>query len=346
MQVCPILSESNVLDLVHYCPTSMLSEVRVDRIIDTGYFGLVLIVTTPSNRQYAVKLEAVRYNPAVQERITRTLRQKQRVVTLNEILFQEVTALCRVSDLIKNGIADQFPIIHDYQVCPIQAIPAPFTRRLLEAQNIPNDNARRTPSEPERPTSLIEASTIVMSYIAGDSVLNYHRSTHQPLPLTCQFDCLYGIFALVFQARINLMLDLDVQNLLIDINTTDTYYTLNYHDDTGDPATLNLRFPSGASRLKFIDFGAAIPIPPNNFATATIYTYRSALDPIHLVSFYRDQPDLFPLLSVYRAQLERPTRPLTAVWDFFCNYIVEPTFQAFQVSTIPPQVPLYELSFP
>lgn len=332
MQVCPIVSERNVLDLVHHCPTSMLAQVTVNRVIDTGSFGLVLVVTTPKNNQYAVKLEAVRYNPAVQDRLALTMRQKQRVVTLNEILFQEVLALCRVTDLVRDGVADQFPMIYDYQVCPISAIPAPYNRRLLEVQDIPNDR--------------VEASTIVMSYINGQSVLTYHRTRSQALPLTCQFDCLYGIFALVFQARLNLMLDLDFQNVLIEDTSTETYFKLNYHDETDEPATLLLRFPANVPRLKFIDFGAAIPMPPTNWAEATVYTHRNALDPIHLVKFYREQPDLFPLLGVYRGQLERPTRSLRAVWDFFCNYLIEPNLTAFQVSTIPPNVPMYQLTFP
>jgi hypothetical protein len=335
MQVCPILSDRNdpnqhnIMDLVHHCPTSMLSEVTVNRVIDTGSFGLVLIVTTRQQKQFAIKLETVRYNPAVQERVAMTMRQKQRVVTLNEIIFQEVLALCRVTDLVRDGVADQFPMIYTYQVCPSDAIPAPYNQRLRQAQDIPHDR--------------VEASTIVMSYINGDSVLTYHQTTRQPLPPTCQFDCLYGIFALVIGAHINLMLDLDVQNLLIESNPTDVYYELNYHDDTGDPMTLRLRFPVGVPRIKFIDFGAAIPLLPTNLATATVYTHRPALDPIHLVRFYRDQPDLFPMMSSYRAQLERPTRSLESVWDFCCNYLFEPSLTPYQVETIPPDAPLYQL---
>jgi hypothetical protein len=330
MQVCPILSERDVLDRVHFCPSSFLSRVDVNRIIDTGSFGLVLIITTPDQRKYAVKLEAVQYNPAVQERIVRTLRQKQRVVSLNEIIFQEVTALCRVSALVQDGIADQFPIIYDYHVCPMTAIPPPFNRRLLAVQQIPTDS--------------IEASTIVMSYISGESVLSYHQATQRPLPMTCQFDCLYGIFALVLRGHLNLMLDLDVQNLLLTDSAPETYFQLLYSDETDEPSIIRLRFPKGTPRLRFIDFGAAIPLPQESYAQATVYALRSALDPIHLIKFYSFHPDWFPVLSIYRAQLERPTRPMAMVWNFFCNYVVEPYLEEYRVTQIPPQAQVFQMS--
>lgn len=338
MTYCQYIQDPEILDLVHNCDETFFDNLKINKIIQTGAYGLVIIVTTKDEYQksFALKIQLVRYDPAIKNK--KGSPRYRSITTLNKMVYSELLTLCRVKDLIHNGIADQFPEIDRYFVCPLDSVPEPFNKKIM--RDI--EDYSKGPID-----ELLEVSIISMAYIHGDTL-----SDTKIIPRTTVFDFYYGIFALFLYARVNVMPDLHDNNIIVTKTDIDTYFEVTYDDIFHEKErSVVIKIPKGYPRIKFIDFGQAIDISYQTIDRKSTllspHDVMVSLDPNYIYKHYRTaNKSSFPLIEEYHNKIRN--NPNILVYDLF-NYIMSLVIDymsEFILSEIPANITIYSLEFP
>lgn len=338
MTYCQYIRDPNILELVQNCDTDFFKNLKINRTISTGAYGVVFIVTTTDEYQnsFALKLQLVLYDPKLKH--AKYVPEYHGVSSLNTVVYTELLALCRFKDLLHNGIADQFPELERYFVCSLKSVAEPFNEKLLT-------HMETYTKEP--PEQNMDVSIISMSYIHGDTLADT-----KTVPRTAVFDFYYGLFAIFLYGRMNIMEDLHSSNILISKTDVDTYFKVTYDDIFQDDIIdVIVKIPKGYPRLKFIDFGRAADIINQRLDRKSTllkpHDVMVSLDPSHLIRIYRTaQNTKFPLIEEYSNKIRK--NPDMTVYELF-NYImslVTDYVKEFVVDEIPDNSIVYSLEFP
>ena len=331
MDSCSHIDDENILEFVHQCNPEFFESHTINSRMETGSYGLILIVTSKDEyeRTFAVKIQSAAYDI-----VAKTDVNIKHIKPLSYIVHREVLALCRFRAINELGVADQFPTIEEYFVCPISSVPKPYNgyiTRDLEAAD--KDDIQQ----------YVEASIITMSYIEGKVLEHFVHS----MPKTAVFDFYYGIFAAVLYAKIDFMLDFHVENAIVTPNKIDTYFIISYRDpdSENDHTEAIIKIPTGYPRLKFIDFGEAEDISYKEISkNMKISQAHRALYP-HLIVKYMLKLH-FPLLSTYMKKLNNSHQTIYDFYNDIMKLLINMMGEFTYVGSIPNNTLIYSLQFP